>query len=58
VTETDVVRFLAVNIRAKARSRRIYVEAFRSFFGWAAEHRYVGDDPARHLVSTGSSRPV
>jgi site-specific recombinase XerD len=48
ITEQDVVVFLA-SLGTRAHSKQLYLRAFRSFFGWAAQRGHIEADPSIHL---------
>ncbi len=47
-TEDDLLRFLE-SFHAKGSARRIALQAAKSFFGWAADHGDLAEDPTRRL---------
>jgi site-specific recombinase XerD len=48
VSEQDVVVFLTLHA-TRGPSRNQYRKGLKSFFGWAAEHGHIPEEPTIHL---------
>jgi site-specific recombinase XerD len=56
VSEENVVSFLA-SLGKRAHSRQLYLRAFRSFYGWAAERELIARNPAAHIRPKAPTDP-
>jgi len=56
VEEGHVVTFLA-SLGKRAHSRQLYLRAFRSFYGWAAERELIARNPAAHIRPKAPTDP-
>jgi len=56
VQEEHVVAFLA-SLGKRAHSRQLYLRAFRSFYGWAAERELIARNPAAHIRPKAPTDP-